>query len=111
MRAKILISVLFAAAGCSHTKSVTPEPEHDTITEHIVVPQADSDLQRDEHTLTHGAEILKVLTDLSLKAGQSRVVFRPRFVPSTSCGDEDSRLPVPPPRENLHENNMWRGEG
>jgi hypothetical protein len=73
MRAKILISVVFAAAGCSHTKSVTPEPEPDT--------------------------------------SQPYVVFRPRFVPSTSCGDEDSRLPVPPPRENLYENNMWRGEG
>lgn len=44
MRNKILISVVFAAAGCSHTKSVAPEPEHYTITEHIVVPQADSDL-------------------------------------------------------------------
>ena len=60
MRARNLISIVFAAAGCSHTKSVTPEPEHYTITEHIVVPQADSDLQRDEHTLTYCAEILKV---------------------------------------------------
>jgi hypothetical protein len=103
MRAKILISVVFAAAGCSHTKSVTPEPEHYTITEHIVVPQADSDLQRDEHTLTYGAETLKVrYTDSQTshskpksrqRNSQPYVVFRPRFVPSTSGGDEDSRLP------------------
>lgn len=56
----ILILAMFAIVGCSQPRSVAPEPEFYTITEHAVVQETNSSLQRDEYTLTYGPETLKV---------------------------------------------------
>lgn len=60
---KLAIGAVFVAglAGCARLVTSNPERPIFTIVEHHTIPASDSDVERDEYTVRHGNEILKVL--------------------------------------------------
>src|SRR5271156_2474987 len=60
---KIATAALLAAglAGCAHPVTSGPERPVFTIIEHHTTPAAPTDMERQEYTVRHGNEILKVL--------------------------------------------------